>query len=162
MLKLQLPKLQQSVKKTSGSMYTTTFLGENTKFLFSSILYYKALVVYVHGDRFPYVAVCGKLFYNKFWKSDFCKRGLSLAHLSELSLLSVWDILNHKWLVASFLLWRKARREWDKQRLTANYLAWPSRCVWLAHTKLLCLETQYWRSSCRRVGPCKNIHNTSN
>lgn len=39
-------------------MYTTTFLGENTKFWFSSILYYKALVAYVHGDRFPYVAVC--------------------------------------------------------------------------------------------------------
>lgn len=71
------------------------------------------------------------------------------------SLLSVWDILNHKWLVASFLLRRKARQEWDKpvytQRLTANYLAWPSRCVWLAHTQPLCLKTQYWRSPCRRV-----------
>lgn len=41
--------------------------------------------------------------------------------------LSVQDILNHKWLVASFLLGRKARRERNRavytQRLVANHLA---------------------------------------
>lgn len=57
MLKLWLSNLQQFVKN-SGSVYTTTFPGENTTLKFSCVLYYIAMVVYVHGDGFSYVAVC--------------------------------------------------------------------------------------------------------
>lgn len=81
--------------------------------------------------------------------------------------ISVQDILNHKWPVASFLLGRIARRERNRavytQRLAANHLAWPSRCVRPARTKPPCLETQYWRSACRRVASCvTNTRNASN
>lgn len=59
----------------------------------------------------------------------------------------------------SFLLWRKARREWEELvyilALTANYLTWLARCVWPGYTKQRCLERQYWRShTAERAGRC--------
>lgn len=59
----------------------------------------------------------------------------------------------------SFLIWRKARREWEELvytlTLTANYLTCLTRCVLLSHIEQLYLERQYWCShEQERAGWC--------